>query len=299
MKKNYIKLAIISSLALALFIPVIIFFSRAPVLIVAEQSLLTLYGQARLNRDVNKRSLALFRQVKIVQVVNDAGDDIVQYAVSDISAKPFCVIFSRRFAGSARIYSEQNPGIKIILLEGRYPENANPAGITGFHVYYTDIESDFFRAGYAAAAFVMGNSPETGNIAVFIEPEQYSNYGSQARNAFLRGVEEAGSGASPYFYTSFQDFPQTLDISCVVLAGAGWTYMDEKTGVPVILFSWLDPLMAPLDVVLIVDDSPFSQFLNAVSMLASGQEKGSIKSNFLVLTKDKKNSKVLRNINNM
>ena len=293
MKKKSEILIIIAAASLALLIPVIVFFTRSPVLIVCEQSFITLYGNARVSRQVIASSLSLFRQVKIVEVANDAGDDIIQYAVSDVSSKPFFVVFPKRFTRSALIYNQQNPEVRIVFLEGRYPETQENAG---FFSYYTDIESDFYKAGYAAASLSVNNS---GNIAVFIEPVQYRLYGMQARSAFQRGLDELDIRTQPYFYTSHSEIPVTLAVSCIVIAGAGWEYLENNANIPVILFSWLDPQMAPSNVVLVVDDSPFAQLLTVASLISARQEKGNIKSKFYLINTEKYENRLLRNINNM
>jgi len=294
-KKAIIKLAVLITLALAVIVPVLIFFIRSPVLIVSETSSLTLYGKGRVNRTVLLSSLSLFRPVKVVEVANNAGADIVRYAVEEISQKPYCVIFPRRFAQSAGIYQGHNPEIRTVILEGRYTtDQINREGVFS---YFSDTESDFFRAGYAAAAFT---ESRIANIAVFIEPLQYLIYGFLAEEAFLRGLDDLGSMASAYFFTSFSDFPEDLEVSCIVIAGAGWEFLEGgSTGLPVILFSWLDPFMAPSDIVLMIDDSPFAQLLDAVSLSKAGFWDGSIKSRFSVINTGIIGSGLLRNINNM
>jgi len=293
--KTIIKLAILITLVLAVIIPVCTFLLRQPVLIVSETSSLTLYGEGRINRAVLLSSLSLFRPVKVVEVANNAGADIIRYAVAEISLRPYSVVFPRRFAQSAEIYQTQNPEVRTIVLEGRYTEDQ--INREGVYSYSSDTESDFFRAGYAAAAFT---ESRIANIAVFIEPAQYSIYGFQAEKAFLQGLDDLGSMANAYFFTSFSDFPEDLEISCIVIAGAGWEFLEGgSTGVPVILFSWLDPFMAPADIVLMIDDSPFAQLSDAVLLSEAGFGRGSIKSRFSVINTGIIGSGLLRNINNM
>ncbi|MCL2277308.1 MAG: hypothetical protein FWC21_05360 [Treponema sp.] len=294
-KKTIIKWTILLTLALAVIVPVIVFNVRSPVLIVTESSFLTLYGERRINRTVFLSSLSLYRPVKIVEIANNAGADIVHYAVAEISQNPYCVIFPRRFSQSARIYQEYYPQTKIIILEGKYPRDT--VNEEGFYSYYSDIESDFFRAGYAAAAFTESKSV---NIAVFFEPNQYLIYGSMAEEAFLKGLDDLGSMAETYFFTSFSDLPEYLEISCLIIAGAGWEFFENgSAGVPVILFSWLDPYMVPSDIVLVIDDSPFAQLLDAVKLSAAGFWGGSVKSRFSVINTGIIGSGILRDINNM
>jgi len=283
------RLIIIAIIFTLLIPPIIIYLARAPVLLVTEQSFVNLYGRDRLKKDINRVSFSLFRQIKIVEVANDAGDDIVQFAVSDISVKPFCVLFPRRFTRSAYLYGAQNPDIRIIILEGRYPGVSSVnSGRENFYFFNTDIESDFYNTGLAAAIFADNMS---GNIAVFIEPEQYLIYGSIAREAFLKGVNDQGGKPETYFYTGFSDLPETAKISCAVIAGAGLEFLDKKQGIPVILFTWLDPSLVPDDVVLIVDDSPAAQVKKAAAFSS-----GSIQSKFYIVNRSKIEGKVLQKI---
>ena len=296
MKNKYIIIAVIAALTLAIFIPLIVFFIRSPILIVTEQSFILLYGQERLRREINRSSLALFRPVKVVAAANDAGADIVQFAVAEVSSKPFCVFFPRRFSYSAELYRGQNPGIRTAILEGRYPASFS-SDVSGSYNYSSDVESDFFRAGYAAAVMSENRS---GSIAVFMDSALYSYYGAAAREAFERGMNEreTSQNAQPLFYTSFSDRSVSSELSAVVIAGAGWEYLDSKTGVPVILFSWLDPDNMPEDVVIVIDDSPAAQLLQAAFFVKSEEEKGKIKSFFHIIRKDRYNG-LLRNINKM
>jgi hypothetical protein len=225
MKIKHVKLAIIIFVAIAVSIVPIIFFSRSPVLIVTEELFTDFYGEQRIRSETIRSSLALFRLVKTVVVANDAGSDIISLAVSENSARPYCVIFPLRFARAARIYREQNPQIPVVILEGRFSarEPSFDFGInddnSGFFVYKTDIENDFYRVGILAAAIarasrnaaVNNNSDENTDqpppdpqqtarpavaspqinreneiIAVFLE----SNIHLQAREAFLRGIND-------------------------------------------------------------------------------------------------------------
>ena len=186
MKKNFkaILIVILISVLLsaAVSIPVYIIYSRPPVLIICEQSFLELYGEKRVKREARLSAIVLFRQVKTVTVANEAGDDIIFLAACDEPTTPFCVIFPFRFARAAKLYSEQNPSIPVVLLEGRFPVYARPSSFaistynSDYFIYKTDVEYDFYRAGTAAAAVVKNAEQEAagdtenriaGKIAVF------------------------------------------------------------------------------------------------------------------------------------
>jgi len=297
-KKNKIILISIAAVFLIVAALFIIFNSRSPVIIVTEQSFVGLYGENRIRTESLRISLTLLRPVKTVIVANDAGDDIVPFAITEVSSGPFCVLFPLRFARSARYYREQNPEIDVIVLEGRYPADSNPtAGILqgssqdDYFIYKTDISSEFFLAGMAAAALA---GETEGNIAVFLESRQNSFFGVQAREAFLEGVNSSENSLKTSFFTSFSEYSDSLEPSCVVLIGSGSEFLDKKAEIPVILFSWVNPSYVPADVVIIVDDSPWAQAVRAVELAASGTTKGEIRSKIHFLDKKRVNKEFLR-----
>ena len=197
-------------MVIAVSVPLIIFHSRSPVLMVFEESFLLLYGEERLQNEKRAASLSLFRPVIAIPVSNDAGDDIVSLAVIDTSNKPFCVLFPFRFIGAAKLYYDQNPHIPVVILEGRFCEYTTPSAsilkddYDEFYIYKTDISTDFYRAGLTAAALVISAekakaqaqeqdleetdyNPWDGttekNIAVFYETNLI-----QANRAFVKGL---------------------------------------------------------------------------------------------------------------
>jgi hypothetical protein len=276
-------LVIAVSAALAAAVPLFAYHARRPVLVVTEQSFIPFYGEARIRREEKRSSAALFRKVKTAAVADDAGADIVQFAIAEISAKPFCVLFPQRFAHAARIYREQNPAVKAILLEGRQTAGGNnPAlsplgGNTGdYFLFKTDIESDFYRAGLAAAVL---DGDKNGRVAVFLEPHVQA----EGKEVFLRALNDTGKPLQTSFFTSYSEFSAISGLSCVVLSGAGADYLDKYSGVPVIIFSWLDPSFLPKDVILVFDDSPWVQASGAVRAACAGMADGLLPSKTMLL----------------
>jgi hypothetical protein len=294
MKLRSKTLAIIIAAAFVLLIPVIVFFVRSPVLIVTDQAFIMLYGEERIRSEQRNSSISLFRRVKTVAVTNEAADDIVKIAISDVSSRPFCVIFPLRFARAARLYREENMQIPVILLEGR---NSNErylsvlGDVNDYFIYQTDVDSDFYKAGITAAAF---NTAENGRIAVFLD----SGILAQAGDAFLRGINSLENPPGASFYTSVSENIENPDIFCVVIAGAGVEYFDREmeTKKPVILFTWVAPLFLPDDVVLIINDSPWVQSVQAVRMAAARAADGKIKSKFQIINKKNIGRETLRKI---
>jgi len=279
MNRKIITVAILAGIALAAAVPFVVFHARPPILVVADMSFIQLYGESRMRRENFRSSMSLFRPVKTVAIADDSGDDIVQFAIAEISSRPFCVLFPFRFSSAARLYHEQNPQICVILLEGRF-SGQKFNDFDGLFVYKTDIEADFYRAGVAVAII---EGEKNGKIAVFVDSQMQK----QCRDAFSRAFDEVEGLPDPSFYTSYSQYSEISDLSCVVLAGTGSEYMENFSGVPVVFFTWIDPSMLPNDVVLVVDDSPWVQVPQAVRLAGAGSEDGSIRSNFLILNEKK------------
>jgi len=288
MKKKIKLLAIIAGIALVA-VPFLVFYARSPVLVVADNSFIQLYGKSRISRENLRSSLALFRRVKTVAAADDSGDDMVQFAIAEISSSPYCVIFPLRFASAARLYREQNPQVFVVLLAGRFPQKEETDVSNGLFVYKTDIEADLYRMGAAAAAIEGGKD---GKIAVYMETQLQT----RGKEAFLRAFNDMETPPTPSFFTSYSQYSGISDLSCVVLAGIGAEYMENYSGVPVVFLTWIDPSMIPKDVVIVVDDSPWVQVSQAVRMAAAGSENGLVKSRFLVLNGKKIGAQALRKI---
>jgi len=302
-------------------IPVFVYNFRSPVLIVTDESFLGLYGIERAKKESSSAMLSLFRKVKTLPFVDEAGDDLISLTVSDTEAKPFCVLFPLRFVRAAKLYREQNPQVPVVLLEGRFLESETPSSFalsgntTDYYFYKSDIEKDFYKAGFAAASLDKGKN---GKIAFFWGADH-----AGARDAFTRGITDykppaakkqvkKGTGtviesletpeteekAVPraLFLKTLTDLPDDNELSCVVIVDISFDYMEKKSAIPVILFSWVNFSIIPDDVVLIVNDSPWAQIDKAVKLAASGAGGGLISSKFEVIKKEKFDNGTLRKI---
>ena len=279
-----------------MLVPYIIFLCRAPVLIVADMAFIPLYGKTRLRSESGAAALTLYRPVRTVIIADDAGDDVVPYAINEASSSPYCVIFPLRFANSARLLREQNPDVPIVILEGRYGENNSPArSILGasapdFFIYETDVNMDFYNAGLAATILDMDvEIEEKTEIVVFLE----SGVQRQGREAFLRGINTLENPPNTLFYTSFTQFSQRSNLTCVVLAGMGTAFLENNPDVPVILFTWVDPQLIPEEVVMVLNDSPWVQAVTAVRMASEGLAEGQIQSKIIYRNTEKINRRIL------
>ena len=287
------KLIIAAGAVFVLFALFIVYQARSPVLIVSDFSSVTLYGKARVRSETRNASIALFRRVLNVSVADEASNDIIRFAVSESSSRPYCVIFPLRFARAARLYRENNSETPVILLEGRYGRDDTISAIGGsqndYFIYKTDIDYDFQKAGMAAAALDMGKNDK---IAVFLD----QNIRSQAENSFLRTVNSPETRLDAVFFSSFDDHLEIPDISCVVFAGAGVEFLENNSNIPIIFFTWIDPSFLPDDVVIVIDDSPWAQIVQAVRMAGGRASQGRIKSKFHIVNKKIIDGKTLRNL---
>jgi len=298
------KTGIIAIIAAVFVIPLIIFNLRSPVLILTELSFIEIYGKERLKNESLFVSLALFRPVKFVVVANDAGEDVVPFAITQASIKPFCVLFPLRFVGSARFYKNLGLNVPIVVLEGRCLEEENPAeSILGeeksdYFIFKTDISDDFYRIGLAVTAIkskIVQKQEESANeddkkgkVVVFLDSKL-----DNMKDIFLRGLYDRGELYETHFFNSFSQYYDFADLHCVVMAGTGAEFVEKKTETPLLLFTWLDPALLPFDVVMTVNDSPLAQARQAVKMVGSGVKRGLIKSEFRVLNKAKFSKKVI------
>jgi hypothetical protein len=294
--KNKIKIKtkiIIAVFTLVLMVLISFYLSRPPVLIISDLVFVSLYGEARIKQESRVSSFLLFRRVRIVSVADDAGDDIVRIAITDVSSAPFCVIFPLRFIRSARIYREQNPEIPVVILEGRHG-NASINSVIGenlndYYIYKTDVNTEFQKAGMAAAVINMGKN---GKIAVFMDPQIQP----QAADAFLHGINSYENPPQALFFNNFSQFSEIPDLSCVVLAGSGAEFLEKNEGIPIIFFSWINPPFLPAETALLINDSSLAQTVEAVRMVITGQKEGLLQSKFISLNKSYIDRKILRKI---
>jgi hypothetical protein len=294
--KNKIKIktiTIIAILALVLIISFFIYLVRSPVLIINDLAFISLYGEERIKQEGQISSLVLFRRVRTVSVADDAGEDIVRIAITDVSSAPFCVIFPLRFARSARIYREQNPGIPVVILEGRQSNDSIYSvigqNLNDYYIYKTDINTEFQKAGRAAVALDMGKN---GKIAVFLDPQIQA----QAANAFLQGMNSMENPPQALFFNDFSNFSEIPNLSCIVLAGSGAEFMEKNEGIPVIFFSWIDPSLLPVEAALLINDSSLAQTVEAVRLVSAGRKEGLLQSKFVDFKGDYIDRKILRKI---
>jgi hypothetical protein len=279
LKPLYKKLIVAASIVFILIMPLFVYNTRSPVLIVADISSIPLYGETRILSETRKASLALFRKVRAVTVADDASNDIIRFAIAEVSFRPYCVIFPLRFIHTARLYRENNPQVSVVLLIGRYDKEAvffvTDGEPNDYFIYNTNVDDEFHRVVMAASALDMGKN---GKIAVFTDQSALP----QTRNAFLQAIDNLEIPLETVFFNSFSQFYEIPDLSCAVLAGTGIEFLENNQDIPVIFLTWIDPSLIPDNVVVVVDDSPWVQAVHAARMADARDADGQIKSKFIV-----------------
>ena len=307
--KNAMKrsrlLAILAFVLVVLAVPPLVFFIRSPVLIVTDWPFVALYGVNHIKREQAAASFALFRRVKPVVIADEAGPDMLVMALSRASSRPFCVLFPPRHAATATRYHEQFPEIRSIVIGGLSPAADLPSPGGFLYVYRTDRETDLYRAGLFAGILadlrqkmeesstrrtrMIGGFPsdQTDQAApvrrTFALWQDHTVTAGQ-RDLFSRGVREIDPESAVVFARNADEMPVASGLFCVVLAGAGHEYLERHTPIPVILFSWLDPALAPQEVAVIFDDSPWGLVIPAVRMAAKRQAELKLPSKPLIIS---------------
>jgi len=238
-----------------------VFFARAPVLIITDSSFNLLYGPERLRQRQLRISLSLFRRVIPVIVSEHAGPDLVAIAAEEAFRVPRAVLFPFRYLEGARQYKENNPDVEVLIMGGRNPI---PPELTSPNTIYirTNTAMDLYRAGLSAAFFAGEN-----NILVFddgVFPAEY-------RESLGEMLESRGFLGELLFRNIHAHVPSYADIGSVILAGPASRFLEQNLDIPVILFSWVDPVFTPRSVKLIFDDSPWALAVAALRSCDFGE----------------------------
>jgi hypothetical protein len=265
----------------------LMFFFRAPVIVLTDASFDGIYGARRALAARAGLSFRFFRRVKPVRIDENAGVDMAAEALEAASPRPYCALVPYRYVEGGRRYAAKFPGVPVGVLgtpdSGR--ESPGEPGENGnLHFFRTDGESDFYRAGRCAALLTGGR----GNILVFrpdFLPEKF-------RAALLEGLGEGvptnppASGDSPRVEPRFAGSETEIgnygDFSCVIFAGSFRSLPEHSFQIPVIVFSWLDPVFTPRETKVLFDDSPWAVAGEAVPLAVRGRG-GDIPSRMIVL----------------
>jgi hypothetical protein len=177
---------------------------------------------------------------------------------------------------------------------------------------YTDVETDFYRAGFATGKLYLlakqemsrpkedseenagemaadGNSTtppppapapadaaeaDPGEILVFTDDGLIL---SRGREAFILGLEESEAGAKYRFISPGWEW-EGRPAACAFLAGRADAYFNSELDLPAAVYSWLDPAYLPSKAALALDDSPWALIPGALALLEEGRLEGSVPS---------------------
>jgi hypothetical protein len=261
--------------AVVFFIPLLgagFFFLRAPVLIVSDTFFDLLYGPRRTWERRLVLSLRFFRPIKTVLIGENAGQDMVPFAVETASARPHAVFFPFRYGEGAGRYVRQHPDIPTVVLGGRAP----PPTEENLLFFGTDTPLDMYRAGLCAAALIRPDEE------VFVFPDSLVT--GADREAFVEGLRTGGYTKDPLYMNAYADLSSRTGIA-VVMNGTPPSFLDSGIKIPVILFSWMDPALTSRDVKLVFDDSPWALALEAVKLLEGGGKEGVVPSKISIFNR--------------
>jgi hypothetical protein len=252
----------------------LIFFSRAPVLLITDAAFNELYGEQRILMKNIETQVKLFRRVKQVIVGDEASPDLVNIAVSSVSQEkaPFCVLFPARYTEGAALFSAQNPQTQVAVVGGTRSaaRMSDTEEKTSMISVLTDTETDLFRAGVCAAILGKASvgaeeSDEQNRVAVL-----QKTFLSQAeRTSLSDGLKEGGFSNIQYMMANSNFYD--MKFSTIIMLGPSSSLLDQHLKVPVVLFSWIDPMFTASSVKVVFDDSIWAQAVPAVKMAAVGQ----------------------------
>ena len=323
--KIIIPISVLAAIIIALGITVLVFFSQSPVLIITDELFTTLYGEERADWQQFYAALSLFRPVKTVLVADGVGPDILVITLGETEENPYCVIFPRGYLTAAERYHMEFPEIPVIFLNGNTPISSLPISDDNFFIYNTDMESDMYRAGLIAGILtglninpgsektdkektdkektdiektdINENSDAAGEITKkkIVVLGYNRSVQSSMRNIFSRGLQEKNPESTVVFANSSTQIP-TIDISCMVFAGACYDYLEKNPKIPLILFTWLDPVYTSNEAAVIFDDSPWALLVPAVRLAEKKETEKNISSNILTFSEKIADNEVIRKI---
>jgi hypothetical protein len=230
-----------------------IFMGRSPALILIDAGFDALYGQRRALLRQAFLSLRLFRRVKRVPLAENSSPEAAVFAIEEGAARPWAVLGQARYRQGLEYYARQRPEIRVALIREDPPPDPGSSGPadSGLESIFIDTRLGSWRAG-RCAALLAGEGP--GRVLVFQDRQDFP----VNQEAFLAGLGEENGELIPLFLNGFTDYSPWEEIRCVVLGGPANFYFSQNSGIPALLFSWLDPALSPYTVKVIGDDSPWA-----------------------------------------
>jgi hypothetical protein len=259
------------------------FFFHPPVLIVEDHFFEVIYGPARLRKKQALLSLSLKRPVRVLVVEEDAGDDIVVFTAESAAEKPYCVIFPFRYYNAARRYNRNYPDTPVGVFLGRSQEPPD-TGPEGFALFRADQKLDLYRAGRLAALLASG-SPSPGKTLEKEAPSaeetipailvfQDELIADDQRDLFKKGLEDGHNQSDPQYLIGSSRYQGETACRAAVIFGADPDFFGQSGDIPGILFSWLDPALAPFKIKAVFDDSPLALAAALVPLIVNADDNG-------------------------
>jgi hypothetical protein len=249
----------------------LVFFSRAPVLLVTDAAFNELYGERRILMRSVETQARLFRRVRQVIIGDEASPDLVSIAVLSAAQEkaPFCVLFPSRYSEGAKLFSTQNPQTLVVVVGAKQASDTKEE--TGVISVQTDVEADLFHAGVCAAilgkaSVASGENSGQSRVAVL----QKTPLSQAERTSLSDGLKEGGFSNVQYMManSNFIDMKFTV----IIMLGPSNSLLDQHLKTPVVLFSWLDPVFVASSVKVVFDDSLWAQATQVVKMAEAGQD---------------------------
>ncbi|MHB9292482.1 hypothetical protein Holit_01580 [Hollandina sp. SP2] len=245
-----------------------VFWFRAPVLLVTDAPFDALYGIRRARIKRLEITLRMMRQIKPVLIGENAGPDVVLFAVEEAHSAPYGVLFPYRYYEGAERYIAQFPHIPVFIMGGRNRDPQIPGGI----FVGTDTKLDLYRAGLCAGIIAQHEGSRDGLAQGEILFFQNEGVSVEYREAFSIGLREQGFTKEPKYLNIKQDYTDNIqNVSCVVMQGQATLFLERDLEIPVILFSWIDPDLTSRAVKLVVDDSSWAVAGKTIAMIPGRQ----------------------------
>jgi hypothetical protein len=271
-------------LLLVVLLAVLVFFLRAPVLLLSDNTFDVLYGPGRISQQRLSLALRLFRPVRVVQIAESAGPEMIEVALKEAVSRPRAVLVPSRYERGARRYAAQFPECPVVITGGftsALEGNVFTAG--------TDSRSDAYRAGIAAAIFALKGG---GDILVYQDNGDYP----LNRERFLAGLKAEGYEGNPIFLQYSQEYISFDRVSCIVLTGQAAAIHEKNLKIPLLLFSWQDPSLSPAQAVLLFDDSVWALAERGIKTAARGEAPGPFPSKVTIKNRNIADNETLRRL---
>ncbi|MDR1231158.1 MAG: hypothetical protein LBK61_07135 [Spirochaetaceae bacterium] len=250
MKRGGKKLLIVLAVVLAVLGGAAGFYLlRPPLVLVVDAPFLALYGPKRAEARRYILSATLLRRVAFAVAAQDGDQNVAEFAINEVSEKPFMVLFPERYLDSADRYASAaeaaglSESVRTAVIESG---NGREASIGHAESLRIDRETDLYRAGMCATII----AKEAGIVVYSQDTLSQAN-----RKAFTDGAVAAGYVGTPRFARSNDQSPPEGTGCAVFLSAVNANLLAAQQNIPIILFSWMDPNYTPNGVAIVFDDS--------------------------------------------